>query len=105
MKISPVSGSSRPAMVRRVVVFPQPLGPSRAIFSPEAISRLIQSIDGRYRDFPLMLVIPESLPGCGRLLQFSDVVAQGDGADIDPNPVSPIDDIAGKDPGQIGDLV
>src|SRR5882672_2022396 len=38
--ISPRSGFSRPAMRRRVVVFPQPLGPSRVRNSPAFASRL-----------------------------------------------------------------
>src|SRR5262245_46910099 len=37
--ISPPSGSSKPAMVRRVVVFPHPEGPSSAISSPSRTSR------------------------------------------------------------------
>jgi hypothetical protein len=35
MKISPSEGVSRPAMLRMVVVLPQPLGPSRATSSPD----------------------------------------------------------------------
>src|SRR5215831_10062941 len=37
--ISPASGSSKPAMVLRVVVFPHPEGPSSAISSPSRTSR------------------------------------------------------------------
>src|SRR5215475_4990007 len=37
--MSPPSGSSKPAMVRRVVVFPHPEGPSRAMSSPSRTSR------------------------------------------------------------------
>src|SRR5258705_482675 len=37
--ISPASGNSKPAMVLRVVVFPQPEGPSSAISSPSRTSR------------------------------------------------------------------
>jgi hypothetical protein len=32
----PASGASKPAMSRRVVVFPQPEGPSRATISPSS---------------------------------------------------------------------
>src|SRR5918994_7816360 len=35
--------SSNPAVTRRVVVFPQPLGPSRVKNSPSVISRSIES--------------------------------------------------------------
>src|SRR5262245_12263475 len=44
--ISPPSGCSRPAMRRRVVVFPQPLGPSSVNTSPRAISREAPSTAG-----------------------------------------------------------
>src|ERR671912_210788 len=39
----PLSGDSSPAMMRRVVVLPQPDGPSSTIVSPAAISRSIGS--------------------------------------------------------------
>ena len=37
---SPASGSSRPAIMRRVVVLPQPLGPSNTSSSPSSTSKL-----------------------------------------------------------------
>src|SRR5690606_2576447 len=40
---SPSSGCSKPAIMRRVVVLPQPEGPSRAKNSPSAMSRLTPS--------------------------------------------------------------
>src|SRR5262245_60626351 len=41
--IWPPSGISKPAMARRVVVFPQPEGPSSASSSPSATARLSSS--------------------------------------------------------------
>ena len=35
-RIVPASGSRKPAIIRKVVVLPQPLPPSRAIISPSA---------------------------------------------------------------------
>ena len=35
----PLGGSSKPAIIRSVVVLPQPLGPSRVKNSPSAMSR------------------------------------------------------------------
>src|SRR5579864_8927398 len=42
-RTSPWSGSSSPATMRRVVLFPQPLGPSRVKTSPGAIDTLMPS--------------------------------------------------------------
>src|SRR6516165_4992729 len=42
-RIAPVSGSTKPAIERKVVVLPQPLGPSSETSSPSAISRLRSS--------------------------------------------------------------
>src|SRR6185503_3619593 len=39
MRISPESGSTKPAIIRRVVVLPHPLGPSRVTNSPARTSR------------------------------------------------------------------
>src|SRR6202795_4124701 len=41
--ISPASGCSSPATSRRVVVLPQPLGPSRVKISPRLISSDVRS--------------------------------------------------------------
>ena len=38
-KISPAFGSTRPAIMRNVVVLPQPLGPSSATMLPGSIDR------------------------------------------------------------------
>src|ERR1051326_7306599 len=46
-QISPSSGSSRPAIIRSVVVLPQPLGPSRTSSSPSSTSKLTSSTAGR----------------------------------------------------------
>src|SRR5688572_27077684 len=43
IKISPLSGDSSPAIDLKVVVLPQPLGPSKVKISPSAISRLRSS--------------------------------------------------------------
>ena len=43
-EIRPVSGVSRPAKHRRVVVFPHPLGPSNTMNSPCSISRSRSSL-------------------------------------------------------------
>jgi len=43
IKISPPSGSSNPAAKRRVVVLPQPEGPSRVKISPGKIEKLTPS--------------------------------------------------------------
>ena len=40
MRIVPEVGVSRPAIIRRLVVLPQPEGPSRQTNSPSPISRL-----------------------------------------------------------------
>jgi hypothetical protein len=39
MKMSPAFGSMRPAIIRNVVVLPQPLGPSNATMLPGAIDK------------------------------------------------------------------
>ncbi len=39
-RTTPESGCSKPAAMRRAVVFPQPLGPSSVTNSPEAMSKL-----------------------------------------------------------------
>src|SRR5690554_2336380 len=44
IQISPASGSSKPAMIRRVVVLPQPEGPNRVVKSRSMISRSMLSI-------------------------------------------------------------
>src|SRR3569832_305204 len=41
MRIVPASGNSRPARIRRSVVFPEPEGPRRATNCPVGICRLI----------------------------------------------------------------
>src|SRR5215216_3770868 len=41
MRISPAVGSSKPAIIRRVVVFPQPEGPTSTTNSPSSIARLM----------------------------------------------------------------
>ena len=41
--MTPESGSSKPAIKRRTVVLPDPLGPSMAKNSPSAISKLTPS--------------------------------------------------------------
>src|SRR5438105_2707705 len=40
MKMSPSVGTSRPAIIRRTVVFPPPLGPSSATSSPSLTEKL-----------------------------------------------------------------
>src|SRR5665811_1221095 len=47
MLISPSVGCSRPATQRRVVVLPQPEGPSRTTISPAGTAKLTPSIAGR----------------------------------------------------------
>ena len=47
MRISPASGRSSPAMQRKVVVLPQPEGPSRTTISPVGTAKLKPSIAGR----------------------------------------------------------
>src|SRR5690606_37942810 len=39
MRMDPSSGSKKPAIMRRVVVLPQPLGPSNVVKLPRAMSR------------------------------------------------------------------
>src|ERR1700688_2814913 len=39
MRISPALGASKPAIMLRIVVLPQPLGPSRVRSSPRRIAR------------------------------------------------------------------
>jgi hypothetical protein len=39
MNMSPAFGSTRPAIIRNVVVLPQPLGPSNATMQPGAIDK------------------------------------------------------------------
>src|SRR4249920_1501143 len=58
MLTRPASGRSRPAIVRSVVVLPAPVGPSRTINSPSAISR---DRSWTARTSPKRLVMPESL--------------------------------------------
>src|SRR5215216_3619419 len=73
-EIAPSSAVSRPAMQRRVVVLPQPLGPSRTRNSPGSISRSRLSIavvgffPPKYFDRPRMLTLDKqpSPPGAGR---------------------------------------
>ncbi len=43
IKISPSVGSVRPAMIRKVVVLPQPLGPSKVTYSPLLIVKFTES--------------------------------------------------------------
>src|SRR5213593_2379977 len=47
MLISPELGCSRPATQRKVVVLPQPEGPSRTTISPAGTAKLTPSIAGR----------------------------------------------------------
>src|ERR1700688_2612440 len=47
MLISPEVGCSRPATQRKVVVLPQPEGPSRTTISPAGTAKLTPSIAGR----------------------------------------------------------
>src|ERR1700724_1412428 len=47
MLISPDVGCSRPATQRKVVVLPQPEGPSRTTISPAGTAKLTPSIAGR----------------------------------------------------------
>src|SRR6266481_8624659 len=47
MLISPDVGCSRPATQRKVVVLPQPEGPSRTTISPDGTEKLTPSIAGR----------------------------------------------------------
>ena len=47
MLISPPVGCSRPATQRKVVVLPQPEGPSRTTISPAGTAKLTPSMAGR----------------------------------------------------------
>src|SRR5882757_8745548 len=47
MLISPDVGCSRPATQRKVVVLPQPEGPSKTTISPDGTEKLTPSIAGR----------------------------------------------------------
>ena len=49
MMISPLSGCSRPAIIRRIVVFPLPLGPRRPISLPFSMPKLTLS-DARIQE-------------------------------------------------------
>src|SRR5712675_2763244 len=55
IRIEPESGASRPAISRRVVVLPAPVGPSRTKNSPSPTSRLRSSSAVWRRNFLLML--------------------------------------------------
>src|SRR5215475_5983475 len=60
-KISPVSGVSRPAMSRSVVLFPLPEGPSKTRLSPSAIEKLTSS---RTCSEPNHLLNPRTIIDC-----------------------------------------
>src|SRR3954468_17081278 len=47
IRTSPALGCSRPAMVRKSVVLPQPDGPRRKRYSPSSLARLTSSTAGR----------------------------------------------------------
>src|SRR5947209_533394 len=49
----PVSGSSSPAMMRKIVVFPLPEAPSRTSDSPSAMSKLMSSSTTAFLNFLL----------------------------------------------------
>src|ERR1700720_4744415 len=68
MLISPEVGCSRPATQRKVVVLPQPDGPSRTTISPAGTAKLKPSIAGR------------PIENCLRKALTSSVVAMALGA-------------------------
>src|SRR5215203_963761 len=82
IKILPLEMSSRPAIIRRAVDFPQPDGPTKTMNSPSGISKLILST--ATTSSPKILVtssrvtsaipLPPSVPPNGSIVQESLVV-------------------------------
>src|ERR1700732_2713584 len=63
MLISPDVGCSRPATQRKVVVLPQPEGPSRTTISPAGTAKLTPSIAGRPIENCLRRSVTSSVAG------------------------------------------
>src|SRR5256885_301306 len=88
MLIVPLVGCSSPAMQRKVVVLPQPEGPSRTTISPVGTAKLTPSIAGR----PIANCLRRSVTSSVAVMAFKFTrrllaVAEGLVPFLDPRPV------------------
>src|SRR3990170_6390427 len=116
-RISPASGTSKPPIIRNVVVFPHPEGPRRVMSSPSWISRLSWRTAAT---LPNRLTRPRSVIDDISALAADDLAVPFvdhllAGARVDPIPVPPHDlpdlrlgmhgDFRGELPGDLHGLV
>src|SRR5580704_11828752 len=87
MLIVPLVGCSRPATQRRVVVLPQPEGPSKTTISPAGTAKLTPSIAGRPIENCLRRSVTSSVAVMTSRLLRSLAIAEGLIPFGDPRPV------------------